>query len=43
MTFADNSFNMFVQGLGGKDFLGLYCACLIIIAIILALIKPFDF
>lgn len=42
-TFTDKTINLFFSQLGGLDFLGLFFGSLIIIGIIMALIKPFDF
>jgi hypothetical protein len=38
----DTSINFFLTELGGLDFLGLAFAILIIIAILMAIIRPFD-
>jgi hypothetical protein len=42
-TYIDKTINLFFTELGGLDFLGLSFGLLIIIAIVLAIIKPFDF
>lgn len=42
-TYIDKTINLFFTEIGGLDFLALFFGSLIIIAIILALIKPFDF
>jgi hypothetical protein len=42
-TYMDYSINLFFTELGGFDFLALICGILIIISIIWALIRPFDF
>lgn len=42
-TYIDKTINLFFTEIGGLDFLGLFFGILIIIAIILAIIKPFDF
>ena len=43
MTYIDKTFNLFFTEAGGADFLGLIFAIILIITIIMALIKPFDF
>lgn len=42
-TYIDKTINLFFTELGGLDFLGLFFGSLIIIAIIMALVRPFDF
>ncbi len=42
-TYIDKSIDLFFTQAGGVEFLGLIFGFLIIISIILALIKPFDF
>jgi hypothetical protein len=43
MTYIDQSINLLFTELGGLDFLGLICGILIIISIVWALVRPFDF
>jgi len=42
-TYIDKTINLFFSELGGLEFLGLFFGSLVILAIILAIIKPFDY
>lgn len=42
-TYIDKTINLFFSEIGGFEFLALMFGSLIIIAIIISLIKPFDF
>jgi len=42
MTNLDNAVNTFFENAGGTDFLGLCFGFVIIIAILIALVRPFD-
>jgi len=42
-TYIDKTINLFFSEIGGVEFLGLFFGSLIIIAILLAIIKPFDY
>jgi len=41
-TYADKTINLFFTELGGLDFLGLFFGSIIIIAIIIAITRPFN-
>lgn len=43
MTYIDKTINLFFTEAGGLDFLGLLFGSIIIIAVIMALVRPFNF